>query len=55
MKPLPPPNVPGIAESDRMSNALRIVLQDHKVDLLKKEAQAKRANVKKRANKKPVS
>jgi hypothetical protein len=52
MKPLPPPNVPGNTDAERMSNALRAVLTVPKAALLKKEAQIKRANDKKRAAKK---
>ena len=49
MKPLPVPDVPGDTESERMSNALRIVLTVSKNDLLKREARLKRATDKKRA------
>ena len=48
MKPLPPPNVPGNTDAERMSNALRMVLKVSKADLLKKGASIKRANDKKR-------
>lgn len=51
MKPLPAPNVPGNTPAERLSNALRMVLTVSKLDLLRKEAQAKRANGKKRAKK----
>jgi len=53
MKPLHAPNVPGNTPSERMSNALRMVLTVSKADLLKKEAKLKKANDKKRAAKKP--
>jgi len=51
MKPLPPPNVPGSTEAERMSNALSMVLTVSKKDLLKKEARLKRASDKKRTKK----
>ena len=51
MKPLPAPPVPGNTDSERMSNALRMVLTISKNALLKKEARLKRASVKKRAKK----
>ncbi len=51
MKPQPAPNVPGNTEAERMSNALRIVLNVSKADLLKKEAGLKRASSKKRTKK----
>jgi hypothetical protein len=53
MKPLPAPSVPGSTDAERMSNALRMVLTVPKAALLKKEAQIKRANDKKREAKKP--
>jgi hypothetical protein len=49
MKPLPAPNVPGNTDSERMSNALRMVLTVSKTELLKKETRVKRASDKKRA------
>ena len=52
MKPLPAPPVPGSTDSQRMSNALRMVLTVSKDELLKKEARLKRASAKKRAVKK---
>jgi hypothetical protein len=55
MKPLPPPQVPGNTEAERMSNALSMVLRVSKVDLLKEEARLKRKNEKKRAAKKLAS
>ena len=51
MKPLPAPTVPGNTDSERMSNALRMVLTVSKADLLKKEARLKLASDKKRKNK----
>jgi len=51
MKPSPAPNVPGNTDAERMSNALSMVLTVSKADLLKKEAQLKRTNDKKRAKK----
>ena len=51
MKPAPAPSVPGSTEAERMSNALRMVLTVPKAALLKKEAQIKQANDKKRAAK----
>jgi hypothetical protein len=51
MKPLPAPSVPGNTDSERMSNALRMVLTVSKDELLKKEARLKRASAKKRAKK----
>jgi hypothetical protein len=48
MKPAPAPNVPGNTPSERLSNALRMVLTVSKEDLLKREARLKRANEKKR-------
>ena len=49
MKPLPAPPVPGKTDSERMSNALRMVLTVSKDELLKKEARLKQASAKKRA------
>ncbi len=51
----PAPNVPGETPSERLSNALRMVLRVSKPDLLKKEARLKRAKEKKRAVKKLAS
>jgi hypothetical protein len=51
MNPLPAPNVPGSTPSERMSNALRMVLTVSKEDLLKREAREKRSRDKKRAKK----
>lgn len=55
MKPLPAPTVPGDTDSERMSNALRMVLTVSKEDLLKEEGRLKRASAKKRARKKRVA
>ena len=51
MKPLPVPDVPGNTESERMSNALRMVLSVSKHDLLREEAKQKRSRERKRAKK----
>jgi hypothetical protein len=51
MKPAPAPKVLGETPAERMSNALRWVLSVSKKDLLKKEAQEKRAREKKRGKK----
>lgn len=51
MKPLPAPSVPGNTDSERMSNALRMVLTVSKDELLRKETRLKRASAKKRAKK----
>jgi len=49
MKPLPAPDVPGDSPSERLSNALRMVLTVSKEDLLKEEAKWKVKNRKRRA------
>jgi len=52
MKPLPPPEVPGSTDAERMDNALRAVLTVSKEELLRREARWKRARErKKRARK----
>ena len=51
----PAPNVPGDTPTERLSNALSMVLRVSKADLLKKEAQLRRASAKKRATKKRAS
>ncbi len=51
MNPQAAPNVPGDTPSQRLSNALRMVLTVSKEDLLNKEARLKRAGAKKRAKK----
>lgn len=53
MKPLPAPDVPGHTEAERMDNALRKVLTVSKADLLKAEANWKRARARKKRAKKP--
>lgn len=53
MKTLPAPNVPGNTEAERMSNALRAVLNVSKADLLKAEAKWNLARAKKKRAKKP--
>jgi hypothetical protein len=55
MKPLPPPEVPGNTEAERMNNALSMVLRVSKADLVKEEARLKRKSEKKRAAKKLAS
>jgi hypothetical protein len=54
MKPLPAPVVPGDTPSERLSNALKMVLTVPKAALLKEEARLKRVSTKKRAAKKPA-
>jgi hypothetical protein len=51
----PAQNVPGDTPTERLSNALSMVLRVPKADLLKKEAQLRRAREKKRATKKRAS
>jgi hypothetical protein len=52
MKPLPPPNVPGEAEAERMDNAVRMLFSASKEDFNKQEAKHKKAkDRKKRARK----
>jgi hypothetical protein len=43
MKPLPPPEVPGKTEFERFDNAVRQVLTVSKEELLRREADEKRA------------
>ncbi len=52
MKPLPAPNVPGKTEAERFDNALRKIFRVSKDDLLKREAEWKRARARKRQAKK---
>jgi hypothetical protein len=54
MKPLPAPNVPGNTDAERMDNALRKILTVSKDDLLKEEANWKRARARKKRAKKPT-
>jgi hypothetical protein len=42
MKPLPPPNVPGKTEAERMDNAVRKMFSVSKETLQKREAEWKR-------------
>jgi hypothetical protein len=42
VKLLPPPNVPGNTEAERMDNAVRKMFSVSKEDLVKKEAEWKR-------------
>ena len=51
----PAPDVPGNTPSERLSNALNMVLRVSKADLLKKEARLRRASEKKRATRKRAS
>jgi hypothetical protein len=48
MKPAPAPNVPGSTDVERFDNALRKVLTVSKTDLLKAEANWKRARARKK-------
>jgi hypothetical protein len=43
MKPLPPPHVPGKTEAERFENAVRKVLSVSKEDIVRAEAQWKKA------------
>ena len=54
MKPSPAPNVPGDTDAERFDNALRKVLTVSKADLLKAEANWKRARARKKRTKKPA-
>ena len=51
MKPLPPPNVHGTTEAERMDNAVRQMFSVSKEDLLKAEMKEKRSRLKKKAKK----
>ena len=51
MKPLPPPNVPGQTEAERMDNAVRQMFSVSKEDLLKIESKEKKARAKRKAKK----
>jgi hypothetical protein len=53
MKTLPAPHVPGNTESERMDNAVRKMFSVSKEDLLKKEANWKRVQARKKRAKKP--
>jgi hypothetical protein len=52
--PLPPPNVPGETDAERMDNAVRKLFSVSKGDYLKEEARLKRARNRKRARKTPA-
>ena len=51
MKPLPPPNVPGHTEAERMDNAVRQMFSVSKTDLLKVESKEKNARAKRKPKK----
>jgi len=51
MKPQPPPYVPGNTEAERMDNAVRKMFSVSKDDVLKAEAEEKRAKTAKRKHK----
>ena len=51
MKPAPAPNIPGDTPSERLSNAMHMVLAVSKEELLKREAKWKKAQARKRAKK----
>jgi hypothetical protein len=48
MKPLPPPNVPGNTDAERMDNAVRKLFAVSKEDYLREEARLKRARGRKK-------
>lgn len=48
MKPLPAPPIPGKTEFQRFDNAMRRVLTVSKEELLKREAEEKKQNVRKK-------
>ena len=52
MKPLPAPNVPGNTDFERFDNAIRAFITVTKKDLLKAEAEWKRARERKKQAKK---
>ena len=54
MKSLPAPEVPGNTEWERFDNALRTIRTVSKADLLKAEAEWKRARTRKKRAKKTV-
>jgi hypothetical protein len=43
MKPLPPPYVPGHSDSERMDNAVRKMFSVSKEEIVRREAEEKRA------------
>ena len=49
MKPLPPPDVPGATDAERMKNAVHQMFSVSKEAFLKEEARLKRSREKKRA------
>jgi len=52
MKPLPAPDVPGDTDAERFDNAVRKVFSVSKKELLKREANWKRARARKKQTKK---
>jgi len=52
MKPLPPANVPGDTDAERMNNAVRKMFTVSKADVLKAEAKWKRSRARKKQAKK---
>jgi hypothetical protein len=54
MKPLPPPEIPGNTEAERMDNAVRKMFTVSKDDLAKREATWKRGQARKKRAKKPT-
>lgn len=53
MKPLPAPNVPGNTGAERFDNAVRRMFSVSKEELLKREAEWRRAQARKKRAKKP--
>ena len=54
MKPLPAPEVPGNTEAERMDNAVRRMFTVSKDAILKREAEWKRAQARKKRARKPA-
>lgn len=52
MKPLPAPDVPGNTEAEKFDNAVRKMFSVSKEELLKREAEWKRARARKKRTKK---
>ena len=52
MKPLPPPQVPGATDAERMKNAVRQMFSVSKDDYLAEEARLKRTKARKRVKEK---
>ena len=48
MKPAPAPDIPGNTEAERMDNAVRMMFSVSKEDFLKKEANYKRGQARKK-------